>query len=609
MKKLLLGAIVSTALLANTAYAVISENPAGSGKPVWSSANTYEVYLSGASAPRQFIESYLTAPTTGVGSIPAANRLCVGKIYLFLSPSNNYNAYLCELNNATSTPAFNALKGANGGKVNILFHKRSAGGSAQGVSPVIADTAIDFLDVFNGIIPAGCAVASNSATRSTINCPTPAAGANLKKPDFGVSDVDPVQFLGSNTPLGFGPVTAAQAATLTVRPAFAQIFGIPVSLKLRNALQQAQFPQSSTCNPLNAGYLADSVTGVAGNQPWSENAACVPNMTTDDITSILTGKITSGRQLYFNSTIPPATAPTQKSLYDFITAVNPALLPGNASLHVCSRVNGSGTKATTGIKFLSYPCTGVASQPVADTGGLDPIANSFIDFNLFGFSPEAASQPQIHQNSSGGDVNECFNELDTGSSNNTGNFRNNPFTTVSAPSTHAFRGAIGIQGTDNNANLANTYRFVRIDGLLPTAANVVNGGFHDWVESTYQFKSSHVFDPGEATIRDFIISQSGLPSVVGIVNKSGSGYGSLSAGSFVSGIGQAIHSWGTSGFLASPANPAAVTPVNGAYNAASPVNPLSHDTTAAGTSVNNCRHPALYTNGVAPLFNKGLQIK
>lgn len=609
MKNFVFWAVICCSVLCKTAFAVITENPAGSGKPKWSSANTYEVYLSGASAPRQFIETYLTAPTTGVGSIPAANRLCVGKIYLFLSPSNNYNAYLCEMNNATGTPAFNALKGANGGKVNILLHKRSAGGSAQGVSPVIADSAIDFLGAFNGIIPAGCAVTSNSATRSTINCPTPASGANLKKPDFGVSDVDPVQFLGSNTPIGFASVTAAQVATLTVRPAFAQIFGIPVSLKLRNALQQAQFPKSSTCNPLNAGYLADSVTGKAGVQPWSENAACMPNMTTDDVTSILTGKLTSARQLYFNSVVPPSTTASQKSLYDFIAAVNPSLLPGSASLHVCSRVNGSGTKATTAIKFMNYPCTSVGTQPTADTGGLDPIANAFIDFNLFGFSPEAAGQPQIHQNSSGGDVNECFNELDSGTTNNTGNFRNNPFTTVAAPSTHPFRWAIGIQGTDNNANLANAYRFVKIDGLLPTALNVVNGGFHDWVESTYQFKNTHVFDPGEATIRDFIISQSGLPSVVGIVNQAGSGYGSLVAGAFVAGVGQAVHSWGLSGFLASPANPAATTPVSGAYNKILPVNPLSHDTTAAGTSVNNCRHPALYSNGTAPAFNKGLQLK
>jgi hypothetical protein len=599
MKKLLFGVITSTSLLANTAYAVITENPAGSGRPVWSSSNTYEIYLSGASAPRQFIESYLTAPTVGAGSVPAANRLCAGKVYLFLSPNNNYNAYLCEMNNATSTPAFNALKGANGGKINILFHKRSAGGSAQGVSPVIADSAIDFLNVFNGIIPAGCAVASNSAARSTINCPTPAPGANLQKPDFGVSDVDPLQFLGSNTPLGFGPVTATQVATLTVRPAFAQIFGIPVGLKLRNALQQVQFVSTSKCNPLNAGYLSDSIPGKAGIQPWSENAACVPNMTTDDITSILTGKITSGKQLYISNT----------SLYDRIAAVNPALLPGNASLHVCSRVNGSGTKATTGIKFLNYPCTGVATQPRPDTGGLDPVDNAFIDFNIFGFSPETAGQPQIHQNSSGGDVNECFNELDGGINNNTGNFRNNPFTTVSVPSTRAFRWTIGIQGTDNNASLANAYRFIKIDGLLPTALNVINGGFHDWVESTYQFKNSHIFNPGEATIRDYIISQSGLPSVVGIVNQSGSGYGSLVAGSFVAGVGQANHSWGASGFLASPANPAVITPVSGTYNLSLPINPLSHDTTVAGSSVNNCRHPALYSNGTSPLFNKGLQIK
>lgn len=607
MKKLLLSAAVSAAVLSGTAHAVISED--ASGKPIFSSANTYEVYLSGASAPRQFIESYLTAPTAGAGSVPNADRLCTGKVYKFAgtTSNNNYNAYLCEINNTTNVPAYNALKGV-GGKVNVLVHKRSAGGSAQGVSPVIADSAIDFLDVSGSLsptIPAACTVASTSANLNVISCPTPAAGANTQIPDFGVSDVDPAQFKGSNTPIGFAPVTPAGLAQLTVRPAFAQIFGIPVSLKLRNALQQIQFPVTNHCNPLHADYLyngplpvpagKDSSATIAGYQPWSENAACVPTMTKGDVASILTGKITSGKQLFVGA----------NNLYNYISTNNPSLLPGDPSIHICSRVNGSGTKATTDLKFLNYPCATAATQAVQDTGGLDPVANAFIDFALFGFTPEAPGQPQVHQNSSGGDVNECFNELNAGTSNATGNFRNNPFAGA--------RWAIGNQGTDNNAALGNAYRFVKINNVLPLGSQVVTDNFGIWVESTYQFNTSHVYDAGDATIRDMVISKTGLPSVVSIINKSGAGYGSYDpvAGTFIAGVGQASHSWATptilSGFLATPSNPAVTTTATGQYSATSPINPLSHDTTAAGAVIDNCRAPALYTPSAS--FNKGLQLK
>lgn len=616
MKKLLLCTAVSAAVLSGAAHAVISEDAAG--KPIFASANTYEVYISGASAPRQFLESYLTAPTAGVGSIPNADRLCTGKVYKFAgtTANNNYNAYLCEMNSTTNVAAYNALKGV-GGKVNVLIHKRSAGGSAQGVSPVIADSPIDFLDVSGGLtptIPAACTVASTSATLNLISCPTPAAGANAQIPDFGVSDVDPAQFLGTNTPLGFAPVTPAGLAQLTVRPAFAQIFGIPVSLKLRNALQQIQFPTTSHCNPLHVDYLyngplpvpasADSSTA-AGYQPWSENAGCVPTMSKGDVASMLTGKITSGEQLYFNNTDATALPTGQRSLASFIAQKNPALSPANPSIHICARVNGSGTKATTDLKFLNYPCSTAATQAVQDTGGLDPIANSFIDFALFGFTPEAAGQPQVHQNSSGGDVNECFNELNGGVSNATGNFRNNPFAGA--------RWAIGVQGTDNNANLANAYRFVKIDNNLPLATAVVTNTFFDWVESTYQFNNAHAFGAGVATIKDFVIAKTGLPSVVSIINKAGAGYGSYDSvlGTFTAGVGQAIHSWASAsapaGFLATPSNSAVTTSFTGVYSAAAPINPLSHDTTTAGAVINNCRAPALYTAG--PLSNKGLQLK
>jgi hypothetical protein len=77
-------------------------------------------------------------------------------------------------------------------------------------------------------------------------------------------------------------------------------------------------------------------------------------------------------------------------------------------------------------------------------------------------------------------------------------------------------------------------------------------------------------------------------------------------GTSTTAIGQGQHSWGTAGFVASPAVAGVVVAANGQYNAATPTNPFSHDSTVAGTTVNNCRAPVLFDIGTAAT-PKGVQ--
>ena len=95
MKKLMLGAAISAALLSGVANANITLD--GSGKPVITPADTYEIYLSGASAAQNFIDLLLTST-----KIPVANRICnfTKVIYKYSDNGNgrDQNAYLCELN-------------------------------------------------------------------------------------------------------------------------------------------------------------------------------------------------------------------------------------------------------------------------------------------------------------------------------------------------------------------------------------------------------------------------------------------------------------------------------------------------------------------------------
>jgi hypothetical protein len=530
MKKLMLGAAVSAVLLSGVTHAAIKLD--GAGKPVITPADTYEIYLSGASAAQNFIDLLLTST-----KVPVANRLCdsTKPIYKYSDNGNgkDQNAYLCVLNSKNP-----ALTGLAAGKDNLLLYKRSSGGSAMGVSPLIAeannnnaDTFIDYLKVDNA---ANCTapVVSGGLSKITCNYATGDAALSQKHAsDFGISDVDPLQFSGENTEAGFNPVTVSDVAKLTVKSAAVNVFNVPVTLKLRNALQEAQFPVTSKCNPKNAKYSI----GFSGS---AESAACMPSLSSAMITSLFTGKINSWSQLKLGATT---------NLFDY--ASSSASKVSDDRVHICRRVNGSGTQAQLGIKFLNYPCSESATKPAADTGTL----------------PEAVPSAQVHALSTSGGVTECLNELDAGT-NTVGTSFNN---------TYGDRWAIGIQAVDLNANLANGFRFVKIDDVTPTLQNVVNGKYKDWVELTFQYNTSHAFDPSEKDIVEEIIKQSANPVVMAGLNLN------------------AKHSFGQGGFLAVPQS--FVAPADDRLDLTKPVNPLSHGTTAAKTD--NCRMPAIYSPG------------
>lgn len=529
MKKLLLGAAVSTALYGSLASAAVKVD--SNGIPVIEPATTYEIFLSGSSAAQPFIESLLTS-----SKVPVANRMCNSSkmIYKFSDTATlgkDQNAYLCELN--TANPA---LKGLAAGKANLLIYKRNNGGSAQGVTPVVADTAIDFLKVDTA---ANCTVAAAGTVGTSftkINCNYTAGNpllANSQKPDFGISDVDPIQFQGDNTPSGFQPVTKDDVSKLTVKAAATQVFGIAVTKKLRDALQEITFGATNAC-------------------VGSDKVDCMPSLGYTQIASIFTGKLSSWKQLKVGPT------------GDLFTNASTKNKPVTDRLHICRRTSGSGTGAQLGIKFLNYPCSDVATMPAVSTD------------TTTGPTPEVVPKAQVHAMSSAGAMSECLAELNSGTDTIGTSFDN-------STRTNGARWAIGIQGTELNANLASDWRFVKIDGVEPSLDKVVKGRYRDWVELTFQYNNAHVFDSSEKQIVDELIKESGNPMVMAATNLA------------------AVHPWGQAGFLATPQANTAID--SGLVNYAKPVNPFSHGTTDAAT--NNCRMPAIYNPGATG----GIQFK
>jgi hypothetical protein len=382
MNKLLLGAAVSASLFAGIA----------------SAATSYNVFISGASASRVFLEKYLTDAT-----LPSANRVCkVPATIARDSAKNNQNRYTCPAN----VPG-NAALTAGGVKAGdtLVIYKRSAGGSIYGVNPIVLDAPVGFLGNVNA------------------------------KPDLGVSDVAPLNFVPTKgnfiSPPGTGwtPITPAGNLKLAISPIFVQTFGIVVNNKLKARM------------------------GLVGG---------VPNLTSTQVASVFkNGKYLAGGSL-----------PT---------------LPAGQKLLLCTRTAGSGTKAVTANAF------GLGIPNTANTATVT-----------------------VQQNASQGDMETCL---------------------ASAPGW-----AMGISGTENNASATDAtrlkpYSFVRINGVLPTLANVFTNVYKDWGVSTCQYNKTHfpVNAVGKAikAIAIEVCKEMGNPRTVGNLD-----------------FPDARHYWGQSGFMA-----------------------------------------------------------
>ncbi len=528
MKKLVLGAAISAAMMSNAAMAETAID--NNNLPVIDDASTYTVYLSGASAARKFIEELLT--NTGVSP---SDAICdsTKPIWKYKDSINGkkQNAYLCDINK--SNPGLSGL-----GKANLLIYKSSENGSAQGVSPIVAaakglPSAIPFLKIDASLCTTSLTGVPAAGTLGSITCTYSQDDAAINvqvTPDFGISDVDPGQFRGLNTPAGFGQVSKADVALLKVQATAALTFGVPVTKNLYYALQEAQFGKGDTCVE-------------------NETEACMPSLTKHQIASIHTAQLISWDQLVTSSGDGLFTFASAKYQPDNAAIGNGGAFPD--TVHICRRVPGSGTQAQHGIKFLHYPCTDAATSPASDSGS----------------ATEDDGVTLVHEMSGSGDVTDCLNELDSGVDGDAGNDFENVF---------GKRWAIGIQSLEKNATLGDDFRFVKVDGVSPTLANVASGKYYDWAELTFQYSKTHGWDAGDQAVADAVIKSAGNPVVLAALNTS---------------FDHTI--FGQSGYMAVPTLHDAET--DGSIDPAAPVNPYTHAT--EGASTDNCRVPARITEG------------
>ncbi|OAI11683.1 hypothetical protein A1359_01655 [Methylomonas lenta] len=438
-----------------------------------------EIFMSGATAQDKAIAALF-------------NNLCdAGTLDVFKdnnkagSEGKDHTAYFCTLSSA-NVPGL-SVNGSPVSSANVLFHKRSAGGSAQGVNPLIDNVAIAAMRIDNG----NCAVSSGT----TWFCNAQGANLSNQVSDAGISDVEPKMFVGPNKPSNAGAVDAAAAdAALTVEAAAALLFGVPVSDNLYVALQKAQ------------GLLAAPANCAAG----AYTEACMPSLSKQQVAELVSGQIKKWSEFKINGTA--LTSLTAGMTYDSGDGVIRQVTPTDTKVHFCKRIDGSGTGAQMYAKFLNNPCS---------TAGLDP-----------DWAGSALAGPVKHEVSGSGDMELCLEDFADGESNAKQVTTTNPDvfnTTVNSSGAKAW--AIGMQSTENNATHAKHYRFIKVDGVAPTLENAFRGKYMDWVEQTYQWRNAISQD--KKTIIQKIATDAGSPSILGTVLNPGF-----------------VHAFGPAGYLA-----------------------------------------------------------
>lgn len=389
---------------------------------------------------------------------------------LFVAGSSEQDSMLQGLFRLICAPDSLDVYSANDGTVRLLFcrtgggaeavpgmapgqkvalHKSSVGGSGSGVGPLIQKTPVAFLNVadIRAHFADRCPPTHRSRhaadgglpayTQNDCDNPTPL----LEVPDAGISEVEP-RFL-----LSAYHLPPESANVLHVQTANAFIFGVPVSLALRDALQAAGFLPEDPCNPGNPHYAELVDVDLAVRVKRGETERCMPSLSRAQVAGIFAGTLRDWGQIINSRGFPLAMkntgdGSTASTTGDGSIASPPGVrAPSDERVNVCRRVDTAGTEAAYEMFFLNRRCT--------------PGARPFVD-----------AGPTVFVGSASSDVKSCLNRLD----------RENVW-------------GVGMMSTQNVESLKDDrWRFIKIDGVAPTLLNTYNGRWLFFVEQSYQWR-------------------------------------------------------------------------------------------------------------------------
>lgn len=466
--------------LAGQAMAGLNLNGIGGGAadPV-----EIEINVSGASASdKQFkalfndlcLPGTLSTYTDTCASGSTAGNDCLPKL-----PGKSYTANFCTMDNTTVT----GLSGAQ----NVLFRKRSAGGSFWGTTPVAEATAVDQMV----LTPANCAA---TLTPNVFKCDKNVLETTVS--DAGVSDEEPSLFVPPNVATGEVAITPAALGKLDVKPTSALTFGVPVTNGLYAALQVAQ--------GLNPNLDGDAFyEGTNETATEADIIANMPSLSKEQVAALIKGNISSWAKVHY----PVGGVSTPLTTI----AANAGLpAPAKSNVTICRRVNGSGTQAQMNANFLHVPCTGASIGPASDNtvctldkGQENEAFGATACEGGNGYDGHAEltgvtlSKAIVHENSGSGDVTTCLDTLSDA------NFW-----------------ALGVQSLESASS---KWSFIKLNGVEPTLAKVASGEYFDWAATTMQWRNQTVNGvPAPAGDQLAILSQvrsnAGNPTIADGIN-------------------------------------------------------------------------------------------
>jgi hypothetical protein len=374
-------------------------------------ATTYDFHLSGSSALQKVIQQSITnncssfVPNKGKnGSAAAGND--------DNADGQSQTLYVCTV---SPTASWGAPYTGAGNIVNIYMNTQ---GSAYGVFPVANGTPIKFI---------------NAATCAANLC----TGVSLVAPDAGVSDVEPTLF----NDIANHPVDTTGGASQV--PPFSAANPAPVgtafpSLFAGQTVSSSSFASSSIAATQTFG-LAVNDTLLAALQA-EQGTTGVPTVSSSAFATIYAPNYSTGSIGNWLPLLPNSSAAVQ-----------------NHQVNICTRLPGSGTRASAQAFFLQAP------------------------FSSYGQSFATAA------NDNTGDQNSLS---DTISQNNAGTYEISEYDNSAAvigcmtASTANSAYAIGLLSTDRASGGTTGYTFVNLDGSVPNTS-AARFGKYQWVYEAY----------------------------------------------------------------------------------------------------------------------------
>ena len=426
-------------------------------------ANQVTLNISGATATRPGLLKLFQLNN-------ANNGICADNTLDLYQSLDGLNYLMMCTGRTGGSPALPAS--LQGKRIAVL--KSDAGGSGNGVGPLTKGILhVPFWDLRNlgpGFL-AGCAGVTTAPVSSSFSayvlhtgCTNGSTNATGIAPDAGISDLEPAIFKAVFTPA----LTNGDLAAIPGNPISAVIFGIPVSLNVRDNMQRILFqPNTNVCNPDNpvaATYLANA-----------ETAACQPSLTKSQLAALYTQNYPDWT---FLSTATGSVASPD--------AVPAHQLGSSAEVFICRRTATSGTQAVFETQLLNQRC--VAGVPTFVTAAFDAT--------------------HVNEASGSGGVVSCLK------ANNT-----------------AGLGAIGVLSMEfptTNTHVAATdsgYRYVKINDMSPCLLPTVQSKYDFLGESTMQWRviattagAALSANPSALALATAVRDRIGAPAVVNDLN-------------------------------------------------------------------------------------------